>query len=431
MEKPIILVSAHPDNKDMIKKVDEYHRRWNLLTTPRKFPSRPCRLIDEFIEKCEDNPIYSGEFATIRHTEICQLTLSEYEAAGDDIGDEQRYKIVNGRIFVQESGPECKFPMNSRLSVLIEPFFPPSFLSEMNGMLPDDIFPTPDDDEHTVLKRNDDCPWLDEVWRHGYSRPTNGDKGSKQPCRRTVSIAYDNPSIAKSDGRYSTKLHVYTCREMPANKWQVRPASNGEYAKVLEIWRVAWPFLRGPSRVKPPNAWQYVIYQRLLGRIMGKHRDNFSNKSLERMRNDRCPYNDNETWSGFCNSQIYGSSVIIYSFGNCPMEMSFYCLAADGGVSQQRYRKSNQYSFKVGEGQICILFSIDDLLMKHGLSFPVDRKSTEEQKVMVRAALVIRWLDNWQEFYADTSTIRLGINTSIKSSAAMTTPQWMNRSAWT
>ena len=433
----LCFVTDNPKFGRLAETVREYHKKWNLLTTPRKLPRRPSKMVDDFIAKCNDDAIFAGEFATVSHTEIIsQLILTEEELDGDGIDDgAQTYEMVNDRILI---GGQSAWPMNSRFSVLIKPKVHLSFLEEMNKMLPKSIFPNLHDTKESVLKKNDKCQWLDEVWRHGHVRPTNGDSTSKQPCRRTVSLARDYPrkinNPSKNEiGRFSTTLLVYTCREMPVNKWQVRPATNREYAKVLEIWRLAWPFLRGPSRSLPPNAWQYVIYQGILGRKMGDHRDNFSRESLRRMANGQCPFSDKDSWSGYKNSQTYGSSVIIYSFGNCPMKMVFSCLSpdADGGAYQHKtmYKVCPSYSFQVGEGYICILDSIDDILMMHGLTF--EGIQLKGNPTLVRAALVIRWLENWQEFFTDTSTIRdkkLCYNVDKPAAKAS---QWTTKSAWT
>ena len=113
----------------------------------------------------------------------------------------------------------------------------------MNKMLPDELLPSESNSVDSILQRNDDCLWLDEVWKHGSVRPTNGDIGCRQCCRRTVSVADNYPSVISNprnkdeEGRLATKMFVYPCREMPMSKWMVRPATNGELSLVYDIWR--------------------------------------------------------------------------------------------------------------------------------------------------------------------------------------------------
>ena len=402
-----------------------YHKKWGLLSSPRRLPTRPRKLIDDFIAKCKHDAIYAGTMATLRHTEVANLTLTDREVLGEN-EEEMSYSIIHNR-------------MPGKFSMVIEPKDGTDILDRLNKMLPNELIPNECDSAESVLQRNNDCLWLDEVWRHGKRRPTNGDKTSKQPVRRTISVAENFPSPISNpcegeERLFSTRLFVYTCREMPVSKWMVRPATNGELAIVLEIWKVCWGLLREPSRRAPPNAWQYVVYQKILGRKMGLHRDNYSRGSLRDMAKGGSPYNNSQKWSGVKNSQVYGSCVIVYSFGNCPMKMVFSCLSRRGGPYQKKnlYEVKPSFCFQFCQGYVCVLDCIDDILMMHGLSF-VGVRVQGNQNRLVRAALVMRRLDNLQEFYAHTSTIRLNNETKRyeASGVAAREPIRRKRSAWT
>lgn len=255
--------------------------------------------------------------------------------------------------------------------------------------------------------------------RHGKYKSQNASPDSRAPCRRTVSVAESRSYLISdpiNDGesdRYVTKMPVYTCREMPIEKWQSRPATNGQLAAVLFIWRLVWPYLTKQSRMYPPNAWQYCIYQQILRKHMGKHRDNFCKKNLEdlaELGKSAPPMNEGAKWSGVENSQMTGTSVIVYTMGNCPMKMVFSCLnpRADGGAGQakQYYTVCPSFTMKLSNGCICVLDVIDDLLMYHSLEFEGVLEEDNANK-LVRVAMVIRRLGTMREFYADTSTIRL------------------------
>jgi hypothetical protein len=388
-------------------------------------------MIEDFILRCNTDPIFAGTMATLRHIEVVNLQLTDEEMEGEEvIGEELPYNIIHGRM-LRDNTP--------KLSVVIEPKSGPNISDRLNEMLPNELIPNNCDTPESVLQRNHDCLWLDEVWRHGKAIPSNGDKTSKQPVRRTISVAEDFPSLISDPcegekNQFSTKLYVYTCREMPLSKWMVRPATNGELAIVLEIWKICWGLLREPSRRAPPNAWQYVVYQKILGRKMGSHRDNFSRSSLRSMSKGGSPYNVNQKWSGVKNSQVYGTCVIVYSFGNCPMKMVFKCLGKKGGPYQKKsmYEVNPTYCFQFRQGYICILDSIDDILMMHGLSFAGVRVKGDKNR-LVRVALVMRRLDNLQEFYAHSSTIRLSEQTKVykDSGVAAREPIKKRRSAWT
>lgn len=135
------------------------------------------------------------------------------------------------------------------------------------------------------------CLWLDDVHRNGRMESTNGQADCRQPCRRTVSIAEEvnipinNPRDGLDEaGRSVSRLNVYTCPECPKWLWMCRPFTTEEYGAAIVIWMEAWPYLSKPSHMYKPNMRQYVVYQRMLHREMGWHRDNYDRETLRRMK---------------------------------------------------------------------------------------------------------------------------------------------------
>ena len=416
-DRPVDYQCMHPNTKYgvLAETIHQYHLRWGLLSTPRKLPKRHNDLVNTFILKCETDSIFAGTMATLSQSPLLELCLTEEEVDGEvaEEGDVM-FRTIHDRIVLGNSFSEKESFLNSKFSMTVELLDGAYILRKMNQMIPCELFPSATDTKEKVLRRNDECLWLDKVWRHGHSVPTNGDPTSKQPCRRTVAVldnfpaAIPNPLCCEEVGKFVARMPVYTCREMPITKWMSRPATNGELAIVLHIWRCVWPLLRKPSRQFPPNAWQIIVYQRLLHRKMGPHRDNFSRNSLKDISEGKCAFKKPKKWSGVENSQMDGSCVIIYSFGNSPMRMVFMTLGPDGDAFQEKkkYEVSPTFSFQFCEGYICILDCIDDMLMYHSLDF-VGVKTEGTPGTMVRAAMVIRRLNNVQDFFADTSTIRL------------------------
>ena len=91
------------------------------------------------------------------------------------------------------------------------------------------------------------------------------------------------------------------------------------------------------------------------------------------------------------------------------MNMVFSCLNPSiDDVCQDRkfYQRKPTLSFKFGVGYICILDCIDDMIMLHEMTFEGLILDGDDKK-LVRVAMVIRTLDCVQEFYTDTSTLRL------------------------
>ena len=71
--------------------------------------------------------------------------------------------------------------------------------------------------------------------------------------------------------------------------------------------------------------------------------------------------------------------------------------------------------------------AVSDAVMMHSLTFQGLKLEGEETK-LVRAALVMRRLTNVQEFYADTSTLRLPDEVGI--TAGETVRSKVPRSVW-
>jgi hypothetical protein len=386
--------------------------RWNILATLRKLPKRPSAMIDSHVSRCLSDPVFAKSRATRSDTPLTALTLTELECYGEELNmGDQLVDILRDRLIIGEHIPDDVLVMNSCWSMLMRPRSTSELMIRLEGNLPKDIF------------KNKSCVWLDDVYRHGSSESTNGAPNNRQACRRTVSIA-EGPSYDVTDPvdsyeacRAVTKMRVYTCREMPVEKWMCRPATNEEYGAVMEIWRMAWPYLTKQSRMFPPTAWQYCVYQHLLGKKMGLHRDNFDRKHLKDLselgvNSDNYKFGEGSTWDGVQNSQMTGSCVIVYTMGNCPMKMVFSALSANGGAyrSKQYYEVCPTFCMRLERGWICVLDSIDDLLMMHGVIFEGVLEREDASK-LVRVAMVIRRLDTIGEFYTDTSTLRLsGVN---------------------
>jgi hypothetical protein len=344
---------------------------------------------------------------------LANKVLTEEEAMGEEIRpDDEVATVLSERQIIGDNINENVMVIHGRWSVLIKPFTDIPILQRLEKNLPKEIFPSAVGTEADLLRSNVYCSWLDDVHRNGRIESANGAADCKQPCRRTVSVADDvNIPICdpiygdKEAGRSVSKLNIYTCAECPKSLWMCRPATNEEYGALIVIWMVAWPFLCKESRKYPPNMWQYVIYQRMLLREMGWHRDNSDIKTLKRLKRGEDAYRK-RTVSGVENSQRDGTCVIVYSLGNCPMEMCFNCMNPRFGPEQlaDMYSIEPTFTMECGPGWISILDNIDDIMMMHRMRF-VGVK--DDKDLSVRVACVIRRGENMQEFYSDTSTLRV------------------------
>ena len=126
------------------------------------------------------------------------------------------------------------------------------------------------------------------------------------------------------------------------------------------------------------------------------------------------PLRESGTWGGLKNSQQIGSDVIVFSYGNCPMKMCFKVMNSQRGSQQEsdNYEVEPTFTFELMGGYISILDAVSDAIMMHSMTFQ-GLKLKGDSTETVRAALVMRRLTNVQEFYADTSTLRLPEDVAI------------------
>ena len=92
-----------PNNQfgKLAETIHEYHKEWSLLTESKKLPSKYHEMISNFAKKCDDDPIYAGTMATLKHTPIANIQLSEEELRGEELAlDEQMYRIVHDRFLI-------------------------------------------------------------------------------------------------------------------------------------------------------------------------------------------------------------------------------------------------------------------------------------------------------------------------------------------
>ena len=210
----------------------------------------------------------------------------------------------------------------------------------------------------------------------------------------------------EGDGRSVVTLYSYPNPECPTNLWMCFALTKLEYAQALKVWINAWPVLSVISRKVPPNGCQLLIYHRVLNRKMGPHRDNNPGSvMLELVNGLKKPGADNPRVCGSENSQVIGSSVLVFSRG-CPMTMTFRYASPGRDVTQHRkhYVTSPSFQMRMEDGWISVLDPIDDMLMVHSVDWSTDDDGGDETDV--RFAWVYRWLGVTYDYYTQGCRIR-------------------------
>ncbi len=190
-----------------------------------------------------------------------------------------------------------------------------------------------------------------------------------------------------------TTLYVYPCAESPQHMITCRPMKKLDEALIGAVWHEAWSYCNITTRAKAPNAIQICVYHGIWGRKMGPHRDNNRWDVIEETR----------THGGLANSQQSGSNVIIFSMGSRPMTMAFKYPTPHSGITQhtKEYITCPDFCMEFGNGYICILDDVDDMMMLHEVYF----EKKDEVNDAIRIAWIMQKLENCQNFYADSSTL--------------------------
>lgn len=401
---------------------------WKLLRNPEKIqiPTRVRSWIIDYVNETKQNKTNRNDWVyeeNIKH----HTTLNHYELEGEECSlRNEMYEVIEDRLYPKQFDPNDKSRIFNRYSVLLKTkMF--SYAFEMYERdIPEDIIPKKDDSKQTLCFRLGNNPYLDEQYKKGSDVSYNFDVTSRQCVRRTFSnvtrgmqkIEDQDMRCEEEKNRETVELFVYPCYESPVPRYMCRPTRRIENCMLVLSWLITWPYLSEESRRCPPNGGQLVIYHKKLKRRMGRHRDNSNTKCLQNVLLGNDPIPDNRSYSGVQNSQVTGTNVLIYTLGNAPMMMEFSYPDPNNGLGQKRckYIRWSCKSFRCGSGCIAVLDPLDDLLFCHEIKFMnlklerllyVDGNSNIIQDIKWRGALVMRWLSNRQEFFKDTSTMRL------------------------
>jgi hypothetical protein len=81
---------------------------------------------------------------------------------------------------------------------------------------------------------------------------------------------------------------------------------------------------------------------------------------------------DDKKYGAMKNSQLFASNVIVYTTGNCPMTMSFWCAGRPDELTLDRefyYKTNEDFQFQCMDGWLMVLDPVDDFLMCHDVKF--------------------------------------------------------------
>jgi hypothetical protein len=401
-----------------IDTVQKYRESWSLLVNPENtfIPKRVLHTIDKFCKKC----LSDSKFADLWTCETdyiykaCQLRNVELAGVPAYSGS-KACLFVDGRKFVEKNIPTSEPCWFNRSSVALEVGTVDDIFARVFAKVPKELIPEKGETKATMIDKIAGSYWLDVIFNkfNNISGSLNEWEGSMQPVRRTLGVVKRRAHIYRSDlapgeeegdGRHVISLYCYPNTECPTNKWMCRPLTNMDYAQMITVWAYMWSYGTEETRKSPPNGIQQLMYHKVLNKKMGFHRDNFKNNVMTNLENGTVPWGDHPTVGGSGNSQIHGTSVIVFTRGNCPMKMIFKYPSLNGSATQEKkwYVTSPSFQMKMDDGWITVLDPVDDMLMLHSVEFEEDDGNEEH----FRIAWVYRYLKVVHDFYVDSCTIR-------------------------
>ena len=409
---------------------------WDIFPAPENLVMP--RFMQNNINSHIDQSITDGLDidATIRDVERFRMSEEDIQSPQlkNTIEDCNTVEL-NGRLTFEEMKNKEStthvddLPLGGRHSVNLGIEVPPHVLDPVLQSISTDLIPTKDDTKESLIKRIDNCTYLDPInslypaapkksrrkfinkgtFKQGLTRQ-NGSVGWRQPKRRSESVVvkpehiYDG-SDGEGQGREVMSLYNYTSYGRYPDDWRGRPMNMATFNFMLYIWKECWPYLTNVSRAHPPTHCQLLFYYVMLGSQINRHRDNFDCKDIKKVLKGKCGdagVNGHPS-AGADNSQIVGSNVLVYSEGPTPMTFTLKCAPRDDlSINRKEYTALPSFQFTCGKGTISILDPVDDFMMTHEASF-----ANDEDMAGYRWGFSIRWLASEKDFYTDTCGFRL------------------------
>jgi hypothetical protein len=386
-------------------------------------PQQIMHVVEKFIRdvlKCEE---VASSWICEDDEIVDKLVLRESEMMGSiEYKNCLHPTVMNGRKIIGVNIPAAEPAWHSRYSVTLAAGYPlDEIFHKVFMKIPETLFPDKGENPESMGDKIVKSKFIDVIYSWFQSKSPNSlneNISSRQAIRRTTGMVKKRPHFfhtqlppgeEEGDNRSVVTLYGYPNPECPTNLWMCFAQTKLEYAQGVHVWMKAWSSLSCVSRKRPPNGCQMLIYHRLLKRKMGRHRDNNPGSVMLNMVNgSETPWGNNPRVGGSENSQVRGSSVMVFSRG-CPMTMTLRYALPEREVTQQskHYITSPSFQMRMEDGWITVLDPIDDMLMVHSVDWPDDGdEASRDETADVRVAWVYRWLGVTHDYYVQGCTVR-------------------------
>jgi hypothetical protein len=138
---------------------------------------------------------------------------------------------------------------------------------------------------------------------------------------------------------------------------------------------------------------------------MSQHRDNSNKRDMTNLASGADLGEHGHPSGANCeNSQMVGSSVMVYTHGTAPMvfTLAFRPAGAPLNMDRDLYTVHPRFQMELGNGTLSILDPVDDLLVTHGAKFDgdFDVHAVDGDPMWWRVGWAFRWLQAKHDFYA-------------------------------
>jgi hypothetical protein len=287
-------------------------------------------------------------------------------------------------------------------SVLIEPLFEAEVVDAAIATVPVDVLPLPCDTKETLTARIAASSFLEDSHilkgGSGPQRVRLNATSYPQPRRRSWSVIVDQ------DDEQITLLN-YTAYGRLAQDWESVPMPRPIFTLGCCCWHTAYALLTEQSKAKPPTGCQLLLYYTLFESCIGIHRDNYNKKHFGDVAAGRSTASailEGNHHGGDANSQLLGSNVLIYTFGDADMTFALcFCPPGDHNANLESYIVHPIFCTQLGAGTLLVFHPLDDLFFSHKAWFGDPKSGT------FRGAFVYRWLTQPRRFRRSDSKMIL------------------------
>ena len=295
---------------------------------------------------------------------------------------------------------------------------PVDLVERVKAVVPDAVKPMPDDTPDSLMQRIRDSGFFEpaKVFKSGSGPQRVQLLGTTypQPRRKSWSVVGSHGGICDAYWDEETEAYVYdafnyTAAKRLAEDWKAYPMPLAVFELGVALWRIALPFLHGPSTKEPPNGCQLCAYYSLFGGAMVRHRDNFTTEQMleHGLSSERHTFDEwmrvlpGSHHGGDANSQVLGSFVLVWTDGDAPMDFKLSFPPPDARDTHRgNYLIHPLFTVSLSRGTLYIFPPLDDIFFCHEAVFPAGAHG-------YRHAFVFRWLSSARQFYLDNHAMKL------------------------